>query len=232
MYIETYRSKYNRISNISGLDFKSNDLKSKTIITQIKDRLFLINNLFKRKKELMDFEKDYTAFLSAFASSLNSGTDYLTAFINTGEIFPVSSGIYKEIKLLKENIENGASENEVIISFANKYNNEDIQNLRIALLISKSEGSSLSTILGRLIKIKRQKESFQRKIKTGLVMQKLSAIGIIICLILILLSQFIVNSKAVINALQHPLGFKMVSLGFFLIITGIFWMIKISRLKF
>jgi len=60
-------------------------------------------------------------------------------------------------------------------------------------------------------------------------MQKLSAYGIAACTLIIGVIQGVSNPDALMTALKHPLGSRLLLTGAVLISLGLFWMIRMTK---
>ena len=207
---------------------------SKSLIILISPIFFLIsciNLKLKVKKRTGEFEKDYTALLLSLASSVKTGMDPLYALCESRKMFSKDSVIFEELKKLNDQVNAGFSEFEVIQSFASSIRHPDIQLFRTAFILARMEGSSLAECLQRLARVTRQRQSFRRKVKGAVAMQKLSAFGIAGCALAIGLIQFTTNPEAFTKALEHPIGSKLLYAGLALILAGIAWMMSMARAR-
>lgn len=175
------------------------------------------------------FEKDYTALLLSLSSSVKTGQDPLIALCASNRLFQKDSLVRKELEEMSQKLEIGASEELAINSFANTIDHPDIGLFRLAFILARKEGSSLADCLQRLAKVTRQRQSFRRKVKSAVAMQKLSANGIAACAIIIGIIQVTTNPHALQLALANPVGIKMLSAGVGLVVLGILWMRKMAR---
>ena len=180
-------------------------------------------------KRAQVFEKDYTALLLSLAAGVRTGLDPLIALIQSEQLFGNESEVRKELKKLHDEVDAGAAEETAVLNFASSINHPDVQLFRTAFMLARKEGSSLANCLQRLARVTRQRQSFRRKIKSAVALQKLSAIGIAVCTGLIGLIQWTANSKAVMAALAHPIGFKILAGGFTSIGIGLIWMFTMTR---
>lgn len=177
------------------------------------------------------FEKDYPVLLISLASSIRTGLDPLVALTNSSGLFEKSSEVGKAIVKFASVVDSGVSEQKAIRSFARDIKHPDIELFRIAFALSRSEGSSLGECLHRLARVTRQRQSFRRKIRSAIAMQKLSAWGISGCAIVIGIIQFATNPKALSDAIAHPTGFKILMAGMLLILSGLIWMLTMTKSK-
>lgn len=186
----------------------------------------IISRSYKRAE---NFERDYPAFLLSLASAVRTGLDPIVAFCRSPEIFKGDSELCKEVVKVKENLERGLPEESAFHSFALSVDHPDINLFRTAFILSRKQGSSLSQCLQRLVKVTRQRQSFRRKVASAVAMQKLSAIGIACCACAIGTFQVLSNPQAFLHAFHHPFGQKAIGFGVFLMVSGLFWMMRIAR---
>ena len=182
-------------------------------------------------KRALSFEQDYPAFLLALASGVRTGLDPLVAMLRSVELFPVKSEIRRELELCRERIERGDQEDQVIFRFGENVNHPDVRLFRTAFVLARREGSSLSEALQRLTKVTRQRQSFRRKIRSAVALQKMSAIGIGMCAVLIGGIHATANPELIKTTLNHPDGPKLLTIGAVLIVGGLIWMMRMSKGK-
>ena len=183
----------------------------------------------KRFKRAEAFEKDYVAFLLSLASAVRAGQDPIVALIEARGLFPPPSVLGSIIKTFGENIEQGLSEEQSVARFALTVDHPDIKLFRTAFVLARKEGSSLGGCLQRLARVTRQRQSFRRKIRSALAMQKLSAVGIALCAVAIGCVQWVSNPKVMLDTLAHPIGFKVMLGGLALVSCGLGWMLNLTR---
>lgn len=177
------------------------------------------------------FERDFTALLLSLASSVRTGQDPLTALLEAHELFPARSEVAKELATVRQSIERGATEDEAVRLFGASIEHPDVSLFQTAFIISRREGASLAQCLLRLARVTRNRQSFRRKVRASVAMQKLSSIGIAGCAVVIMLIQTVTNWDGVRTAIAHPVGSKLLVLGSFLVVTGLVWMMKLSRAR-
>lgn len=184
-----------------------------------------------RLQRSRSFESDYTAFLLSLASAVKTGTDPLVAFTNTQEMFDANTVIHQEIKGFTEEIERGVPESKAILRFGRSIMHPDLKLFRTAFILARREGSSLAACLQRLVRVTRQRQSFRRKTRSAVAMQRLSAFGIAACTLVIAVIQFTTNPDAMLNALDDPSGQKILASGVLLIVGGIVWMLQMTKAR-
>lgn len=175
------------------------------------------------------FENDYTALLVSLVTGVRTGLDPLDALLRTKNLFPEKSVMREELVLLQQKIDRGERELTAISTFAESVPHPDVELFRSAFILARKEGSSLSDCLQRLAKVTRQRQSFRRKIRGAVAMQKLSAFGIGACALIIAGIQASTNLQAFLDTIKHPFGIQLLVGGGTLILAGISWMISMTR---
>lgn len=180
-------------------------------------------------KEFNDFDRDFPVFLSAVASAVRAGDDPWRAFVESGKLFPKTSPLYKEVEIIRERVDAGAREHEALLLFGAKTKHPDLKLLRGAFELALKNGSSLAECLVRLARVSRQRQSFKRKVRAALAMQRLSSIGIGLSALAICVFQTITNKASVIAAWSSPTGGPLLKVGLGLLLLGLIWMSRVGR---
>lgn len=175
------------------------------------------------------FERDYPALLLSLASAVRTGLDPFVALCKCEELFSDGSEMKSELRGLVRNVENGASEEESLARFAETIPHPDLKLFRSAFILARKEGASLAETLQRLARVTRQRQSFRRKVRSSVAMQKLSAIGITLCTLVIGLIQGLTNPEALRTAWASPLGSHAIVVGLCLVTSGLLWMLTLTR---
>jgi len=181
------------------------------------------------KNRTLAFERDYPTFLLSLASAVKTGLDPLSAISHTTELLPNDGILTEELKNFLTRVNSSLSEEEAIFFFGQSINFPDLSLFRIALLLARGEGASITSALERLNRITRTRQSFRRKIRGSLAMQRLSSIGITFCSIGILFFQATTNREAFFNTLEHPIGKSAFFIGGLFLIIGLVSMNMIGR---
>ncbi len=177
------------------------------------------------------FERDYTALLLSLASSVRTGQDPFFALTEAHRLFSDKSEIHKQLLQFRDAVDSGFSEDSALAQFGADIDHPDITLFRTAFVLARRQGSSIAECLQRLARVTRQRQSFRRKIKGAVAMQKLSALGIAGCVVLVGIFQWCANPDALRQTMQHPLGQKLIFGGLSLVLIGVIWMMRMSRTK-
>jgi len=177
------------------------------------------------------FERDYTAFLLSLASAIRTGLDPLVALVESYQLFPERSELRRELLRVRAAVEAGMAEDRIIAEFASTIRHPDVAMFRSAFLMARREGSSLGVCLERLARVTRQRQSFRRKTKAAVAMQKLSAYCIGACVVFVGFVQFAANPKGMTAVMHHPVGSKALTVAFLFVLGGLGWMMRMARTR-
>ncbi|MCB0329437.1 MAG: type II secretion system F family protein [Bdellovibrionales bacterium] len=178
-----------------------------------------------------NFDRDYAALLLSLSSGLKTGLDPLIALCKSVELFREDSVIRGELAAVERTLGEGKTEDEAIDAFGRTVRHPDVKLFRMAFKLARKEGASLSLCLQRLARVTRQRQSFRRKTRGAVAMQKLSAFGIALCTVMIGIIQGASNGQALVDAFANPMGRVLLIGGLSLVLTGIVWMLNMSKLR-
>ncbi len=180
-------------------------------------------------KRVEAFERDYPTFLLSLASAVRTGLDPIQAFTDAANLFSDTSELKKELLITKERLEAGSAEEAAVRNFAKTISHPDIDLFRTGFILARKEGSSLGECLERLARVTRARQTFRRKIRSAVAMQKLSAIGVGGCALLVVGIQFVSNPETFSKILADQYGRVFLAIGVCLVIGGIVWMFRMAR---
>ncbi len=188
---------------------------------------------YRRARALHDrktrFDADYTTFLTSLASGVRTGLDPLDAMTRTAMLFSSDSVVREYVVGFKAAIDTGVKEEDAIRELAQELEHSDLPLFKTALLIARKEGASLGVSLERLARVTRQRQSFRRKTRAAIAMQKLSAFGMIGCTLLIGLIQYFSNPHAIFDALQTPQAVMLIGGGVVAVVLGVVAILRIAK---
>jgi Flp pilus assembly protein TadB len=182
-----------------------------------------------RSKRFAEVDRDLPALLTFLASSVRAGLDPMVALLEAPHYLPEGTVLHQAVEDCVGKIKAGETEEDCIRSLCERIPHPDLPLLRSCLFISRRHGTSIAEPLHRVTRVVRQRQSFRRKIKGALVMHRMSAMGIALCAILISLMQFLTNYSAMMAAIRHPIGSKILICGALLIFIGVSWMMTMGQ---
>ena len=184
----------------------------------------------RRKLSSRQVLEDLVALLQSLAASIRSGMDPLVALERSGSSLSGTSYLGSEVRIFIQRLtEEALPLDQALNRFADQIDDPCLDLFRHAIKLAYSEGASVSACLQRLSRVTRQRQSFDRKVKSALAMQKLSTIGLIACAALMLTTQALINFEAIKQSLSSPLSLIIMMVGLSLLVLGGVMMALLSR---
>jgi Flp pilus assembly protein TadB len=178
-----------------------------------------------------EFDRDFPVLLTAMSSAVRTGVDLRGAIKGSQQYFPPDSVIASELRKLVQGWDRGEDDETAFASFGRSVDHPDVPLFLAAARLALSHGTSFAETLHRLAKVCRQRQSFRRKVRAALAMQRMSSVGILLCALCIAGFQLLTGRAAVVAAYHHPTGRIFLALGVGLIFSGVLWMSRIGLRK-
>ncbi len=176
---------------------------------------------------------DLVALLQSLSAAIRSGMDPLLALERSGKGLGDSSYLSREVACLITQItDEGLPLQTALGKFASDMEDPCLDLFRHALRLAHEDGASISTCLQRLSRVTRQRQSFDRKVKSALAMQRLSTIGLLACAGLMLTTQALTNFEAITHAFSNPLSLFVMLIGLTLLSSGAVMMARLAKRTF
>lgn len=188
-----------------------------------------LQKYFQGRRRLSSFERDYPALLVVLSSMIKAGGDPFVCLIECRNLFSDESEIHFQLNRIADAIHQGETERSAIEKFGNDLDFSEVSLLREVLLLGRQEGASLGQALIRLARVTRQRQSFHRKARAALALQRLSSLGMLLCALCIVVMQFFANPEAFWRAVNHPVGSIFLCSGACAVLVGVIWMLSLSR---
>jgi tight adherence protein B len=183
----------------------------------------------KRGKRLALFESQLPDTADLIGRALRAGHSFPSALGMVGQEMPEPIG--GEFRLVFDEISYGMSMNDALSNMVARVPIDDLRYFVIAVLIQREAGGNLAEILGNIAHIIRERLKLLGKVRV------LSAEGRFSAWILIALPFVILGAVSVLNPdfmrllWSDPIGAKMSGTAAFMMVTGIFWMRRIVRIR-
>jgi len=188
-----------------------------------------LNRYLRSGKRLSVFERDYPALLIVLSSMIKAGNDPFASLLECQNLFIDGSEMRFQLNKIATAIHQGETESNAIHKFGDDLEFSEVGLLKEVLLLGRQEGASLGQALVRLARVTRQRQSFHRKARAALALQRLSSIGMLLCALCIIVMQFMANPEAFSRALHHPVGSIFLCSGAVAVLVGVVWMLSLSK---
>jgi Flp pilus assembly protein TadB len=186
---------------------------------------FYLKNL--EKLVQAEFEKDYPTLLISLSAMIKSGSDPLLALRKAGELFAAERVIVSELKRIDAALDRGEAMALAIKHFGSGVRQGDTKLFHTAFNLAVAEGSAFSPILLRLAKFVRQRQSFRRRSRAALAVQRLSSLGIIGCAVTMVIFQVATNKEALNLIYKNNLALMAFLSGITVLIFGAVLMFRL-----
>jgi Flp pilus assembly protein TadB len=160
---------------------------------------------------------------------IKAGSDPFASLLECKVMFMDDSEMRSQLEKVCSAIHRGETESSAIDRFGDDIDFSEVALLREVLRLGRQEGASLGQALIRLARVTRQRQSFHRKARAALALQRLSSIGMFLCALCISVMQFLANPEAFWRALNHPVGSLFLGAGGLAVLLGLVWMLSLSR---
>jgi Flp pilus assembly protein TadB len=177
------------------------------------------------------FDKDFPAFLLSFVGMLKTGLNPLQALDACGSNLEPASLVRQEVELMLERLRLGVSEERSIGSFGEDINHPEIELFVQALLLSRRVGGNLSDTIDRLARQTRKRQRFRAAAKAAVSMQRGSILFILVILIFLEGYLYVAWPECVITTWTDPSASKGAQFGLAMILTGLYWVVQVTKIR-
>lgn len=198
-----------------------------------KRRVWLIEVLQTKRISTKHVLDDLVALLQSLSAAIRSGMDPILALERSGKSLGKDSYLSREVASLITQInDEGVPLHSALGKFAINIEDPCLDLFKHALRLAHEDGATISSCLQRLSRVTRQRQSFDRKVKSALAMQRLSTIGLLACASLMLITQALINFEAISRAFLNPLSLLVMLIGLTLLISGAVMMTTLAKRSF
>ena len=174
------------------------------------------------------FESDFLMFLSLMVSELRSGRSLTEALLSAGHSCKKTGLFFIHVRELEEKMRQGLDFKQALLEFGGQLH-PDLYLFRSSLLLAYEQGATLSPCLIRLRRFTKLRQAYRRHLKTSLVAQKLSALGIIASTVMVIVMQFLSNQGLLRLLLSNSAGLIVLVLSVGLILVGMLFLVYLCR---
>lgn len=194
---------------------------------------FMVNSIlqYKIQKRFKNFDSDYPNFLLSLVGLLKTGMNPMQAIESAVQNLDDSSLLKLEVRLMIERLRFGVQEERSIGSFGENIDHPEIELFVQALLLSRRLGGTLSDTLERLAKQVRKRQFFRNSAAASVALQRGSVWVIIGILVGLLAYILLVYPPLVMEGFNIPVGKAVWQVGIMLMITGIWWVRQVTKIR-
>jgi Flp pilus assembly protein TadB len=189
---------------------------------------FLEKAIYKRFK---NFDNDYPNVLLSLVGLLRTGMNPMQGLAVAVESLGDQSLLRLEVLMMNERLKYGVSEDMAIGMFAENIDHSEIELFVQALILSRKLGGTLSDTLERLSKQVRKRQFFRASAISAVSLQK-GSVWVILGILVGLLGYILVIYPALVTeGFKLPMGEMIWQIGIMLMLTGIWWVRQITKIK-
>ena len=177
------------------------------------------------------FDADYPAFLLSVVGLLKTGMNPLEALEASARGLTEGAILRDEVEMMIERLRFGVPEEKSIGTFGEDINHPEIELFVQALLLSRRVGGTLSDTLERLSKQVRKRQFFRSSAVAAVGLQRGSIWFIVAILAGLEAYLYIVYPESVVGAWNNPVGWGVWQGGILVILTGIYWVRQVTKIK-
>jgi tight adherence protein B len=193
----------------------------------------LLNWVVNRRieKRFAHFDADYPQFLLSFVGMLKTGLNPIQALQSAASGLEESSLVRSEVELMLERLKMGVSEERSIGSFGEDIFHPEIELFVQALILSRRVGGNLSDTVDRLAKQVRKRQYFRQSANAAVGMQRGSIWFILAVLCSLEGYLYYIWPECVTLTWTHPTGRLVGQAALIAILTGLYWVRQVTKLK-
>lgn len=177
------------------------------------------------------FDRDYPQFLMSLVGLLKTGMNTLSALQASAEGLEPGALVREEVELMLERLRFGVLEEKSIGSFGEDIHHPEIELFVQALLLNKRLGGNLSDTLERLAKQVRRRQYFRQAAIAAIGLQRGSLWFIIMILVFIQGYLYFVMPETISYSLKDEVGWMAWQGAFLIIILGILWLQRVTKIR-
>lgn len=195
--------------------------------------LFVVNAVLANRiqKRFKNFDNDYPNFLLSLCGLLKTGMNPMQAIEAAIEPLDDSSLLRMEVKLMIERLRFGVLEEASIGAFGENIDHPEIELFVQAIMLSRRLGGTLSDTLERLAKQVRKRQFFRGSAAAAVSLQR-GSVWVIMGILAGLMGYILlVYPPLVTEGFKLPIGQVIWQVGIMLMMTGVWWVRQVTKLR-
>lgn len=194
---------------------------------------FIMNSAlsYSLNRRFKAFDVDYPAYLGSVVSMLKTGLNPISALQEAAGNLSPESLIREEVEVMLERLRLGVPEEQSIGAFAENIPHSEVELFVQALLFSRRVGGALSQTLERLARISRKRQYFRQSAVSAVGLQRGSIYLILGIMVGLEVFLYMVYPESITGAWKDPTGWLVWQVGIVMIIGGVIWLNKVTKIK-
>lgn len=182
-----------------------------------------------RSKRLALFEEQLPEAMDIMVRALKAGHPFSETLRLVSE--EMSEPISKEFGITFADINYGLDVKQAFLNLLERVPNMTLMTLVIAVIVQRETGGNLAETLSNISTVVRGRFRFQRKVRTLSAEGRMSAWVLVLIPFALFLGLMVTTPSYLTIMLEEPMGIKIISVAFVMVVTGIFWLRRIIRIE-
>ena len=182
-----------------------------------------------RSKRLSTFEEQLPEAMDIMVRALKAGHPFSETLKLVAE--EMNEPISKEFGITFADINYGLDVKQAFLNLLERVPNMTLMTLVIAVIVQRETGGNLAETLANISAIVRGRFRFQRKVRTLSAEGRMSAWVLVLIPFVLFVGLMVTTPSYLRIMIEDPMGIKIISVAFVMIVIGIFWLRRIIRIE-
>jgi len=182
-----------------------------------------------RSKRLSTFEEQLPEAMDIMVRALKAGHPFSETLKLVAE--EMNEPISKEFGITFADINYGLDVKQAFLNLLERVPNMTLMTLVIAVIVQRETGGNLAETLANISTIVRGRFRFQRKVRTLSAEGRMSAWVLVLIPFVLFVGLMVTTPSYLKIMIEDPMGIKIISVAFVMIVIGIFWLRRIIRIE-
>jgi len=181
-----------------------------------------------RSKRLAKFEEQLPEAMDIMVRALKAGHPFTETLRLVAD--EMNEPISKEFGITFADINYGLDVRQAFLNLLERVPNMTLMTLVIAVIVQRETGGNLAETLSNISAVVRGRFRFQRKVQTLSAEGRMSAWVLVLIPFTLFVGLMVTTPSYLAIMIKEPLGIKIISVAFVMVVIGIFWLRRIIRI--
>lgn len=182
-----------------------------------------------RSKRLAKFEEQLPEAMDIMVRALKAGHPFAETLSLVAQ--EMNEPISKEFGVTFADINYGLDVKQAFLNLLERVPNMTLMTLVIAVIVQRETGGNLAETLANISTVVRGRFRFQRKVRTLSAEGRMSAWVLVLIPFALFIGLMVTTPSYLTVMIEDPMGIKIISVAFVMVVIGIFWLRRIIRIE-
>jgi len=182
-----------------------------------------------RSKRLAKFEEQLPEAMDIMVRALKAGHPFTETLRLVAD--EMNEPISKEFGITFADINYGLDVRQAFLNLLERVPNMTLMTLVIAVIVQRETGGNLAETLSNISTVIRGRFRFQRKVRTLSAEGRMSAWVLVLIPFTLFVGLMVTTPSYLTIMIKEPMGIKIISVAFVMVVIGIFWLRRIIRIE-